>query len=75
MKSITLPVTGFADSMHAGEFTSEGRLYCAAHVPTIKGFEWELEVKNAPLNVDGGWEKVSAKFTLNRRNSTLTVSF
>jgi hypothetical protein len=51
-------------NLHAGEFKHEGRLYCAAHVPTRYGHKWQLEVKTVPLSVDGGWVDVPAKFNL-----------
>jgi hypothetical protein len=72
--TVTLNVISFSGSLHAGEFTHEGRLYCAAHVPASRGYQWELEVKNAPLNVDGGWEKVAANFRHNTRKQTLEIT-
>lgn len=53
-------------NLHAGEFKHEGRLYCAAHVPTQYGHKWQLEVKTVPLSVDGGWVNVPAVFITRR---------
>jgi hypothetical protein len=75
----TLNVTTYDNALganyHAGEFTLEGRYFCAAHVPTRYGFRWELEEKTVPLNQDGGWVKVPATFNHNRRKATLEISW
>jgi hypothetical protein len=59
--------------VHAGEFTLNGSLYCAAQVPTLNGWAWSLEKQLTTDKWINDWQKLSATFTL--RRGVLTISW
>lgn len=58
---------------YAGEFMHNGYLYCAALVPTTKGWEWSLEKQLTAYKPINEWAKIDATFTL--RRGVLTISW